>query len=251
VLEYFSDSVCAVDLAQAKVLWRMQLGSGAARNLAWEGERLFHDASISHQGWQSCATCHPDGRADGLNWDLLNDGLGNPKNTKSLVLSHRTPPAMSSGARETAEQAVRSGLRHILFGNRPESEAAALDEYLRGLQPISSPHLENGRLSRAAKRGKRLFEDPLVGCAECHPSPLFTDQSRHLVQSHTGRSTSPGALDTPTLVECWRTAPYLHDGSAVTLKELLTTKNSEDTHGKTSHLSERQVEDLVAYVLSL
>jgi cytochrome c peroxidase len=47
-------------------------------------ERLFHDATIGHQSWQSCASCHPDGRAGGLNWDLLNDGIGNPKNTKSV-----------------------------------------------------------------------------------------------------------------------------------------------------------------------
>ena len=44
------------------------------------GNMYFHDATLGFQGWQSCASCHPnDARADGLNWDLLNDGLGNPK----------------------------------------------------------------------------------------------------------------------------------------------------------------------------
>jgi DNA-binding beta-propeller fold protein YncE len=251
VLEYFSDSVCAVDLAQAKVLWRMQLGSGATVNPAWEGERLFHDASISHQGWQSCATCHPDGRADGLNWDLLNDGIGNPKNTKSLLLAHQTPPAMSSGARDTAEQAVRSGLRHILFAPRAEADAVALDEYLRSLRPAANPFLAKGKLSRVAERGKRLFEDPKVGCAECHPAPFFTDRTRHSVGPTQAGRKAPEALDTPTLVECWRTAPYLHDGSAVTLKEMLTDKNLGNTHGRTTHLTGKEIEELVAYVLSL
>jgi cytochrome c peroxidase len=58
-------------------------------------------------------------------------------------------------------------------------------------------------------------------------------------------------FDTPTLVECWRTAPFLHDGSAVTLEEVLTTRNPRDEHGQTSHLTPRQLDDLVAYVLSL
>ena len=33
--------------------------------------------------------------ADGVNWDLLNDGMTNPKNAKSLVGSDRTPPSMA------------------------------------------------------------------------------------------------------------------------------------------------------------
>jgi len=56
-----------------------------------------------------------------LNWDLLNDGVGNPKHTKSMLLAHRTPPAMSEGVRLTAEAAVRSGLTHILYADRPEA----------------------------------------------------------------------------------------------------------------------------------
>ena len=60
-----------------------------------------------------------------------------------------------------------------------------------------------------------------------------------------------GAFDTPTCVELWRTGPYLHDGSAVTLKEVLTTKNPDDKHGKTSHLSEEEIDALVEYLLSL
>src|SRR5204862_1447522 len=89
-----------------------------------KGEKLFNDGLLSFQGWLSCASCHgPDGRVDGLNWDLLNDGIGNPKNTKSLLLAHRTPPAMSQGVREDAEEAVRAGIRHILFAERPDRDA--------------------------------------------------------------------------------------------------------------------------------
>jgi cytochrome c peroxidase len=56
---------------------------------------------------------------------------------------------------------------------------------------------------------------------------------------------------TPTLVEVWRTAPYLHDGSAATLEEILTEKNRGDRHGRTSDLSPAEKADLVAYIRSL
>ena len=58
-------------------------------------------------------------------------------------------------------------------------------------------------------------------------------------------------FDTPTCVELWRTGPYLHDGSAVTLKDVLTTKNPDDKHGKTSHLSADEIDALIEYLLSL
>jgi cytochrome c peroxidase len=58
-------------------------------------------------------------------------------------------------------------------------------------------------------------------------------------------------FDTPTLVELWRTAPYLHDGSALTIMDVLTTANREDKHGKTSHLTQQQLRDLEAFLSSL
>ena len=61
----------------------LSLGTVREPSLERKGEMLFNDAQLCFQGWQSCASCHPaDARADGLNWDLLNDGIGNPKNVK-------------------------------------------------------------------------------------------------------------------------------------------------------------------------
>jgi hypothetical protein len=249
--EYFSDSVTAVDLSAPSVVGLISLSAGNLDDRAREGERLFHDATICHQGWQSCASCHPEGRVDGLNWDLLNDGVGNPKNTKSLVLCCQTPPSMSLGVRETPEQAVRSGLRHILFAKRPESEAAAIDAYLRCLRPMPSPRLVNGALTASARRGKTLFESAVTGCQACHPPGLFTDLRSYDVGTRAPCDKPGDKFDTPTLVELWRTAPYLHDGSAATVRDVLTTHNPRDQHGRTSKLSHRQIEDLCAYLLSL
>jgi cytochrome c peroxidase len=60
-----------------------------------------------------------------------------------------------------------------------------------------------------------------------------------------------GRFDTPTLVEVWRTTPYLHNGSARTIRDVLTARNNGDQHGKTAHLTPQEIDDLAAYVLSL
>ena len=249
---YFSDSLSVLDLGGKGPATAIPLGPAPAPSAVRKGEALFNDASICFQGWQSCASCHSsDARVDGLNWDLLNDGIGNPKNTKSMLLAYQTPPAMSLGVRDTASMATRAGIRFILFAVRPEEEALALDEYLKSLQPIPSPHLVNGKLSEAALRGQKLFNDASVGCATCHPSGLYTDLKPHDVGTKGRFDRDASAFDTPTLIETWRTAPYLHDGSVKTLAELFTTRNKDDKHGKTSTLKKEQIDDLVAFLLSL
>jgi YVTN family beta-propeller protein len=255
VANYFSDDLAVIDLkARFREAERLDLGPAPAMSSARRGEMLFNDATLCFQGWQSCASCHDaDARVDGLNWDLLNDGMGNPKNAKSLLWSHRTPPAMSLGIRKSAEVAVRAGIRHILFTTQPDDVPAAIDDYLKSLEPEPSPFLVHGRLSESASRGQRIFADPEVGCIDCHVPPLFTDQASVDVgtRGHYDRPEDPDPFDTPTLVELWRTAPYLHDGSATTIREVLARLNPHDRHGRTSHLTSHQLDDLEAYLLSL
>lgn len=250
--EYFSDAVAQVDLQAAGRAPVRSLPLGPPPHLTdrRRGEMLFHDALICFQHWQSCSSCHPDGRADALNWDLLNDGMNNPKNTKSLLLAHRTPPAMAEGVRPNAEAAVRAGMENILLASRPDEELAAIDEYLKSLLPVPSPHLQEGRLSPAAERGQRLFQDDAVGCAKCHPAPLYTDLKMHNVGSR-GPSDYVERFDTPTLIEVWRTAPYLHDGRYLTVKELLVDGRHGSSRGRVAELSAQQLDDLVEFVLSL
>jgi mono/diheme cytochrome c family protein len=212
------------------------------------GMQYVNDAAFCFQGWQSCATCHPDMRTDGLNWDLLNDGIGNPRQTKSLLLSHSTPPVMITGVRARAEVAVRAGIRYIQFAVRPEEDAEAMDEYLKQMEPVPSPYLVDGELSEAAKRGEKLFQS--AGCANCHPGPLFTDLQKYDVGTGTERDAGL-KFDTPTLIEAWRTGPYLVRGQAKSIMEVLTEYNKDDQHGKTSDLNEQQLKDLAEYVLSL
>ena len=139
------------------------------------------------------------GRADALSWDLENDGVGNPKNTKSLLYAHETPPSMITGVRADAETAVRAGVVHILFGSLPEEDCAAIDEYLKSLRPVPSPRLEGGELNASARRGKILFESSRTRCASCHPEPLYTDLSMHATGSQDFKEPRT-RFDTPTLV---------------------------------------------------
>ena len=166
-----------------------------------------------------------------------------------MLLSHQTPPAMAEGVRMSAEEAVRSGIKNVLFSDRPEHEALAMDVYLQSLRPVPSPYLIEGRLSPQAERGRRLFESRRVGCARCHPAPHYTDLRSHNVGSRS-RSEYTESFDTPTLIEAWRTAPYLHDGRYTTIKELLVEGRHGLGHGG-DELSQREVDELVAFVLSL
>ena len=49
----------------------------------------------------------------------------------------------------------------------------------------------------------------------------------------------------------YRTGPYLHDGRAKTLRDVLTACNVGDKHGKTSHLKPAEIDELVAFLKSL
>lgn len=207
-----------------------------------KGDMYFHDADLCFQRWQSCASCHPnDARIDGLNWDLLNDGAGNPKNTKTLMLSHQTAPCMVTGIRKDAETAVRSGIRFILFSEVDEEIPVAIDTYLKSLQPVPSPHLVNGNLSEAALRGKASFN---THCASCHAGPLYTDRKQYLIDWATSANKNI-KMDVPALQEVWRTAPYLYDGCVYTIPDMLKV------HGPKQPLPDKEMADLSEYVLSL
>ena len=250
VADYFSDTLEMVDInpASKTTICKIALGKEIPLTPERRGEMLFNDASLCFQQWQSCASCHPDARVDGLNWDLINDGIGNPKNTRSMLFSHMTPPVMTFGVRDKAETAVRSGIKYIQFAIRPEEEAAAIDAYLKNMKPVPSPFLEKGKLSAAAERGKVIFDK--AGCMQCHVGPYYTDMKQYDLGTTSGQDKGK-PVDTPVLKEVWRTGPFFHDGRAMTLFDLFKKCNPEDRHGLTSGLTEDQLRDLEVFVLSL
>jgi YVTN family beta-propeller protein len=253
VANYFSDNISVVELTQERpVITSVALGPKSVPSAERLGEFYFNDAAICFQGWQSCASCHSsDARVDALNWDNLNDGIGNPKNVKSLLQAHATPPSMWLGVRSNAHVAVRAGIRNSLFTVQPPEVADSIDAYLISLEPMPSPHLVKGALSPEAQRGKALFHSKAVGCADCHKGKFYTDQRFHDVGTVGRFDKATDRFDTPSLIELWRTAPYLHDGSAATVLDVLTGRNPDHLHGNVRGLTAEEIEDLEAFVLSL
>jgi YVTN family beta-propeller protein len=252
VANYFSDNITVLDGVTGSLRKTISLGGPAKMDTVRRGEFLFHDATQCFQNWLSCVSCHPRTRADGVNWDLLNDGITNPKNAKSLVGSWRTPPAMALGVRSSMEVAVEKGFRFIQFIQPSDDTLKSVRAYLRDIKYIPSPYhrKSDGSLDASAARGKKLFAQ--AGCDGCHAPPLYTDLKMYDVGTRTNRNLKGRQeFDTPTLIELYRTGPYLHDGRAATLTDVITTHNPDDEHGETSKLTAAQKADLVAFLMSL
>jgi YVTN family beta-propeller protein len=247
-----------------------------AKSAEWvRGKLLFNSALQPMVGrrWISCSSCHPDGQADARTWHNP-EGL---RNTTALVAMKDTHPLHWSADRDELhdfEHTIRSQLmqgRGLIRGNvRPElgepnrglsPDLDALAEYSNSFEPTLSPHAAGpGKLAPAAERGKAVFLREDVGCAKCHSGPHYTDSALdakpfRMHDVGTGADDTTEKLgtryDTPTLIGVYRTAPYLHDGKARTLREVLVESNRGDRHGKTSHLSPAEIDDLVEFLKSL
>ena len=246
------------------------------------GKILFNTANypLSGRRWIACASCHPDGHTDGRVWQ---NPEGLRKTTSLFGLAH-THPLHWSGDRDEVqdfEYTIRSRLmaggglfkgpiqpkrgyekvelKEKLSGRSKDLDALAI--YSNSFELVHlSPHIPApGKLSPAAQRGKKLFFSKEVGCAKCHSGPYYTDstlkQPFNLHDVGTGNADKSERMgsryDTPTLLGVYRTAPYLHHGKAKTLREVVTTYNKGDKHGKTSHLKPAEIDDLVEFVRSL
>ena len=236
------------------------------------GKILFYSALEPMVGrrWISCASCHPDGDADGRTWQNP-EGL---RNTTALFGMAWTHPIHWSADRDEVqdfEHTIRSPLmqgRGLIRGKvapsleEPNkgrsSDLDALAAYSNIHKFSFSPHAKNG-LSESARRGKEVFFAKETKCAECHSGPFYTDSTPappfKLHDVGTGEDDPSEKMgpkyDTPTLLGVYRTAPYLHHGKARTLEEVLVDYNRHDRHGKTSHLTREQTADLVEFLKSL
>jgi len=227
----------------------ISLGAALPLTATRRGEMIFSDGSICRHSWQSCFSCHPFARADGLNWTLGNDPTSAPRNAKSMITSWWTPPTGWAGKRKHASESIRLGFKNSLFVPTNPVSAACIDTFLMYLRPVPSPYLVKGRLSDAAQKGKEIFfKQPACDCRSCHYGPLFTDMKYHSSRIGYRWDLLPDR-DTPSLIEAWRDPPYDHIGSYDTLETLLRY----DGHSASSQrgLNDREFSDLVQYVLSL
>ncbi|HJK90332.1 MAG TPA: c-type cytochrome, partial [Polyangiaceae bacterium LLY-WYZ-15_(1-7)] len=245
------------------------------------GKQLFHtsvDPRMSRTSYLSCASCHLDGESDGLVWDFTQrgEGLRNTIDLRGHGVGHG---AIHWSGNFDEVQDFEGDIRNGQGGTGFLSEAHwaetaaplgppkaglseeldALAAYVASLTRVgTSPfRRDDGAFDLARARGAAVFAD--AGCAGCHAGEAFTDSAvgvRHDVGTLSEASgqrlgEALDGLDTPTLRGLWRTAPYLHDGSAPTLEAVFITRNPDDAHGATSDLSEAERADLLLYLRTL
>jgi YVTN family beta-propeller protein len=227
------------------------------------GKRIFNSASeplLTTDNWISCATCHFDGMMDARTWLGFPDG---PRNTPSLLGVSRTLPIHWSGDLDELQD-VEVTIRDIQVGDGlidgeahdtlgvahagMSSQLDALASYLAVLRFPRSPHVVG---ATDLKLGMQTFTT--LECDGCHVPPIFTDRELHEVgtgekvlekNSH-GRGTN---FDTPSLIGVWMTAPYFHDGSAQTLKDVFKIGT---VHNVFEQLETEELDSLVEYMKAL
>jgi cytochrome c peroxidase len=213
------------------------------------GKKLFFDRRLSADGTIRCASCHHperafsdaraitagiggragtrrvprlvnrgygraffwDGRAASLEEQVLQP-IGNPVEMGSSAADAAKRVGLSQGE---LRDALASYVRTIVSGDSP------YDRYLAG---------DPAALNDTEKLGLRLFTGK-AGCSSCHLGPNLTDEKFHNTGAGqdtdpgraavTGRQEDRGKFKTPTLREAARTPPYMHDGSLVTLDEVI------------------------------
>jgi cytochrome c len=244
VSNYLGDSLTVIDTEKLKVVKHISLG-GPPPDAARRGEILFNSGKMTFQGAFTCASCHPNGGTDGLNWDLTRDGVGNFKNTKSLLGVRDTAPYGWEGKSATLEDRVTGTLRTLHQHEPTGTEIADLVAYLKSLPPPKPV----GEGDETIARGKELFQGK-ARCATCHKRAGYDDGKSHDVGTR-GPSDTTDQFDTPSLLGVARTAPYLHDGRAATLEEIFTKHNPEKRHGAAHLLSEQELDDLIWFLKSL
>jgi MYXO-CTERM domain-containing protein len=243
------------------------------------GKQIFTNANareMTADGYISCASCHPDGGHDGQTWDFTDRGEG-LRNTTDLRgksgtghgrihwsgnfdevqdFEHDLRDAFGGTGLMSDEDFLAEGRDDPLgtpkTGVSPRLDALAAYVATLDTFPRSPYRQPDGALHPDAEAGGRLFGR--LGCEACHSGSTLTDSAtgaRHDVGTlGDGSGQRLGdtldGLDTPTLLGLHASAPYLHDGSAPTLQDVLD--NPEHIGRK---LSAKQRDQLAFYLLSL
>ena len=246
------------------------------------GRRLFFDKRLSRDGTVACATCHAPKRAfsDGRAVARGVGGVEGTRNSPAIVNRGYGSLFFWDGRAKTLEQQVLEPIlnQKELALTQPELERrtgleaaqvrSALASYVRTIRSGDSRFDrysagKTGALSDLEKAGMAVFRGK-GNCWVCHIGPNFTDERFHNtgVAWRDGRLLDEGAgkgdFKTPTLREVARTAPYMHDGSVATLKDVIEFYDGGgrpnahlDEQIRPLRLSTQEKKALGAFLLSL
>jgi YVTN family beta-propeller protein len=242
------------------------------------GQRLFYTANsaafpITKNFWVACSSCHIEGGSDAVTWLFDAGPRDTPSNAGGPI---NTGFLLRQGLRSSVQQydetiRVEQGGSYDIKDTKQKADLDALAAFVNYAIPFpQNPNLApGGALTDSQARGKATFQNL---CASCHSGAYLTDSaagnpsldlSQPIVLHDIGTCVKTGAnpdkpkddvlgnthtacdFDTPTLRGIFATAPYFHDGSAATLKDVV------DRLEFSSGLSESDKADLVAYLLTL
>ena len=162
----------------------------------------------------------------------------------------------------------------------PDRVGKAIADYERTRMSGNSPwdrwqrNKDKTAVSDQVKRGHELFFFGKASCNQCHLGQNFTDSSFHNLgvgwDAAAGKFKDEGrfavtkvvkdrgAFKTPTLRDVTKHAPYMHDGSIKTLREVVeyynkggTPNETLDANIKPLNLAPDEVEALVAFMEAL
>ncbi|MCB9680786.1 MAG: c-type cytochrome [Alphaproteobacteria bacterium] len=210
------------------------------------GRRLFYASDLPSMAQPSsgvsCETCHADGRNDGFTW-LFEDF---PRNTPNLagVVSQTLPITWTGEVATIVDEVHATNTTRMNGTGVTDAEANDIAAYVDFTRAIVRPQPTTTEAQAAVDRGEALFRRADVGCATCHGGAAFADGNEWQVVGFRRET------NTPSLRGIGGSAPYFHDGSALTLRAVLD-RARDGSMGNTGALSDAELDDLEAYLRTL
>lgn len=241
--------------------------------LGWSNGEAFATGIDGQVGGRSAPTIINSGYSYFQFWDgraiqLEGQALGPIQNPIEMDLDLETLVEKLKGV-----QAYREQFKEVFGGDiTADGVAKAIASFERTILSGDAPYDrfkagDESALSAEAKRGMELFFGK-AKCSACHSGSNFSDGAFHNIgvsidkeEPDLGRHVvtklggDKGSFKTPTLREIARTAPYMHDGSEKTLRDVVVyynrggNKNPQlDEAIFPLKLTEQEIDDLVTFM---
>lgn len=208
-----------------------------------KGRSLFYSSTKGKMAADgsgvSCSTCHLDGRNDGLTWQFPEGARQTP--SLAGMVSSTAPVTWTQTVESVAMEAMITSERRMGGSSLPESAAASIQAFVDSTPDADVE--QRGATTEAVRLGEEIFNRPEVGCATCHTAPLYTNNKSYPMFGEV-------SVNTPSLIGVAATAPYIHDGSARSLRDVIELSRT-GVMGDTSSLTNDEMTALETFLRSL
>jgi cytochrome c peroxidase len=204
------------------------------------GRRLFNavDGRVAHDG-RACASCHTDGRDDGLVWNTPEGNRQTPMLAGRLA---DTAPYGWTRDAKTFHEYVQGTVQRLRGRGFTKEELDDLNTYVMSLKGPAKAKTDD----TLVKHGAEVFASTEAACTNCHTGANTTDGKKHVVDKQGSTEVS---YSTPSLRSVGGTGPYFHDGRYATLRALLVS--DDPNMGRAKHMASADLDALEAYLRSL